>query len=484
MTFVPSLTLDPAAPRAFGRAAAAALVTAVPTALAVAPAAAQTLPPDADSATALMMNVEDGFTVAAVGDIIIARPMAQTDDPVFMRALDVIARADVGFGNFETSAIDIRNFDGYPQAEYGGAWLIGVPGIARDLADLGFDMLSRANNHTTDWGVEGMRETSRHLDEAGLVHAGAGETRAEARAGRYFETPRGRVGMVSMASSFTPLSRAMDPMGEAPGRPGLSALRTTVNALVTQEELDMLRRIRDEQPEGSVRIPEDDPDDRLSLFGVNYRVSDERGIVQEMNEVDLAEILRAIRSTKRNSDFVIATIHAHDPGNWSDEPPRFLIDLAHASIDAGADKFVGHGPHQLRGIEIYKGKPIFYSLANFVFQVEEQEPVGRDLYENFGLDPTEITDPEFNRRWLDLYFNDPIWYESVIAESVFSGGQVSGIRLHPVEMGFEMRGGNRGVPRAAGPEAAQKILELLAELSRPFGTEIEIEDGVGVIRVR
>ena len=468
------------------RAAFLALVLAAFAAVpALAPSvAAQALPPDADSATALLMNVEDGFTVAAVGDMIIARPVSQFADPGFVQAMDVIARADVGFGNFETSAIDIRNFDGYPQAEYGGAWLIGVPQIARDLAALGFDMVSRANNHTTDWGIEGMRATSRHLDEAGLIHAGAGETRAEARAGRYLDTPKGRVGIVSMASSFTPISRAMDPMGEAPGRPGLSALRTTRHVLVTSEELGVLRRIRDEQPEGSVRIPYDEPDNRLSLFGVSYRVGDGRGTEQEMNEVDLAEILQAIRKAKRNSDFVIATIHAHDPGNWSDQPPGFLVDLARATIDAGADEFIGHGPHQLRGIEVYKGKPIFYSLANFLFQVEEQEPVARDLYENFGITPEEITDPEFNRRWLDLNFDDTVWYRSVIAESVFSGGQVREIRLHPVELGYEMRGGNRGVPRAASAGAGREILESLAELSRPMGTTIEIEDGVGVVRVR
>ncbi len=465
-------------------ASALVLCTALLSAPSAPPATAQTLPPDPDSATALAMNVQDGFTVAAVGDIIQVYPMAQIDDDGFVQAMDVIARADVAFGNFETSAIDIRNFDGYPQAEYGGMWLIGVPAIAQDLADLGFDMMARANNHTTDWGVEGMRATSRYLDQAGLIHAGAGETRAEARAGRYFDTSRGRVGMVSMASSFTPLSRAMDPMGEAPGRPGLSALRTTVHVIVTQDELDVLRRIRDEQPEGSVRIPDDDPTDRLSLFGVNYRLGDERGIVQEMNQVDLAEILQAIRKTKRNSDFVIATIHAHDPGNWSDKTPQFLIDLAHATIDAGADQFIGHGPHQLRGIEIYNGKPIFYSLANFVFQVEQQEPVARDLYENFGLDPAEITEPEFNRRWLNVYFDDPIWYESVIAESVFDGGRLSEIRLHPIEMGFELRGGNRGVPRMARPAAAQKILATLAELSRPLGTTIAIEQDIGVIRMR
>jgi len=77
-----------------------------------------------------------------------------------------------------------------------------------------------------------------------------------------------------------------------------------------------------------------------------------------------------------------------------------------------------------------------------------------------------------------------IWYESVIAESVFDGGRLSEIRLHPIEMGFELRGGNRGVPRMAGPAAAQKILATLAELSRPLGTTIAIERGIGVIRMR
>ena len=134
---------------------------------------------------------------------------------------------------------------------------------------------------------------------------------------------------------------------------------------------------------------------------------------------------------------MIATIHAHDPGNWSDRPPDFLEELARKAIDAGADQFVGHGPHQLRGLEIYKGKPIFYSLANFIFQVELQEPVGQDLYDRYGIDPKEVTDSEFNRRFLERGFGDSIWYESVIAESRYEGGTVAEIRLYPVELGYE-----------------------------------------------
>jgi Putative enzyme of poly-gamma-glutamate biosynthesis (capsule formation) len=63
-----------------------------------------------------------------------------------------------------------------PQAEFGGVWIIGTPGVARDLKSIGFDIMSRANNHATDWGLEGMRQTNRALDEAGIVHAGAAST--------------------------------------------------------------------------------------------------------------------------------------------------------------------------------------------------------------------------------------------------------------------------------------------------------------------
>lgn len=79
-----------------------------------------------------------------------------------------------------------------------------------------------------DWGVEGMRETSRVLDESVIGQAGAGENLAQAAAARFLETRRGRVGLVSFASSFassfTPMSRACDPASEAPGQPGLNAL--------------------------------------------------------------------------------------------------------------------------------------------------------------------------------------------------------------------------------------------------------------------
>ena len=80
-------------------------------------------------------------------------------------------------------------------------------------------------------------------------------------------------------------------------------------------------------------------------------------------------------------------------------------------------------------------------------------------------------------------FGDPIWYESVIAESRYEDGRVAEIKLYPVELGYELPGASRGIPRTARSDIGQKILETLQRLSQPYGTEIEIEDGIGVIRV-
>jgi poly-gamma-glutamate capsule biosynthesis protein CapA/YwtB (metallophosphatase superfamily) len=439
------------------------------------------MPAPRDPQRELATSVADGFTVAAVGDCIIARPVSQTAG--FAPVGRLLHDADVAFGNFEGTALDLTRTPAVPQAEFGGVWIIGTPAVARDLKTIGFDVMSRANNHATDWGLEGMRQTSRALDEAGIVHAGVGEHRAAARGARYFETDKGRVALISVASTFTPLSRSAPPAGEAPGRPGVNALRTTRYAFVTPDELRTLRMIRDQQPAGSVRISEKDAPDALELFGVRYKSADHRGFSYTMDAVDEREVLRSIRAAKQLSDFVIVTIHAHEPGNWSETPADFLPTLAHEAIDAGADEFIGHGPHQVRGIEVYRGKPIFYSLGNFIFQLDLLAPVASDLYEQYKMDGTTATDAEFNAMWNQLVFGGDVWYQSVVTTSRFEKGQLAEIQLRPVDLNYTARGADRGVPRAASPELAQTILERMARLSRPFGTQLVLERGAGVIRV-
>ncbi len=134
------------------------------------------------------------WSLAAVGDAIITRRLAQFDtdrDAGFEQMANVIRDADVAFLNLEISLFRLSEFKGWPEVETGGNWELGPPEAAADLKALGFDLFNRANNHTTDYGVEGMRATSRLLDELGLVHAGAGETLGDASRPAYFETPKG-----------------------------------------------------------------------------------------------------------------------------------------------------------------------------------------------------------------------------------------------------------------------------------------------------
>jgi poly-gamma-glutamate synthesis protein (capsule biosynthesis protein) len=77
-----------------------------------------------------------------------------------------------------------------------------------------------------------------------------------------------------------------------------------------------------------------------------------------------------IKDMKNDVDILLLSIH------WGVElsttPRKAEIDLARKLIDAGADIIMGHHPHVLQGIEIYKGKPIFYSLGNFVFGAKNE----------------------------------------------------------------------------------------------------------------
>lgn len=67
-------------------------------------------------------------------------------------------------------------------------------------------------------------------------------------------------------------------------------------------------------------------------------------------------------------------------------------------IDAGADVVAGHGPHVLRGIEMYTGRPMFYSLANFIFENGLVELQPADSYELLGLDGDSLPSDYFSKR--------------------------------------------------------------------------------------
>ncbi|HSX69502.1 MAG TPA: CapA family protein, partial [Pseudomonas sp.] len=123
-------------------------------------------------------DVEDGFCVVAVGDIIITHAIAAKLARRSPQLLDILKRGDVVVGNYECTAIDFNRYDGYPEALSGFSWLLSDADAPADLAGIGFNMMSRANNHALDWGAAGLKMTDALLDDAGIAHAGTGSSLA------------------------------------------------------------------------------------------------------------------------------------------------------------------------------------------------------------------------------------------------------------------------------------------------------------------
>jgi hypothetical protein len=433
------------------------------------------------------MKITQPFTLASVGDVIIVRPASQSNDPGLQSALKIIRDADAGFGNFESLIRDEKAFEG----PLGGS-MMGTKEVAADLKAMGFTLMNRAGNHLLDAGQEGLFETVRLMDRAGLAYAGVGRNLDEARAPRFVETPKGRLGLVGMYSETggnQSRLAATYRVGITGGRPGLNPLNLTRAISVSADHLALLKRVKDAVYEhrtdyaNPVRPPSGDTATAVEFFGTMYKAGRTPGeLTYTINPRDLQENLKSIKNGKQYSDFMIATIHAHQGDSilqsflFEDHPPDFLVELAHASIDSGADAFVGHGPHVLRGIEIYKGKPVFYNLGEFFREWDWSCDC------NFSANG-DVTQAENVVRGLETRgVVEAINYESAIALSRFDKGQLQEVRIFPMWGRHDGPLSRRGLPMTAPTEIAQRILRRLQKLSEPFGTRIDIQGNIGIIR--
>jgi poly-gamma-glutamate synthesis protein (capsule biosynthesis protein) len=421
------------------------------------------------------------MTFALTGDAIISQRLSPYDEPEYLRMIEIIRDADLAFTNLE---VLFHNYEeGYPAAHSGGTWMAAEPYIAGELVWAGFDMVSRANNHTMDYGAGGLRATTRALDDVGLVHAGAGENLAQARSPAYLETAGGRVALISVASTFADEDRAGPQRGDIRGRPGLNPLRYERTYAVSAASLQKLREVAEEL---GYRVG--NREDQVRFMRQRFIVADPPGSRTEAHEGDLAEILGSVRDARRQADWVVVTSHSHEGAASRQQPADFLVGFARAAVDAGADVFIGHGPHVLRGIEIYKGKPIFYSLSNFIFQNETIRYLPGDIYEAYDLPPNATTADAFDRRneasRTGGFPGQRIYWESVIAAPIFVDGVLKEIRLYPITLGFGKPRPQRGRPHLADKEAGQRIIGELRELSDPFGVQVQYlaAENIGLIR--
>jgi poly-gamma-glutamate synthesis protein (capsule biosynthesis protein) len=224
----------------------------------------------------------------------------------------------------------------------------------------------------------------------------------------------------------------------------------------------------------------------LNFFGRRFTAGAKPGLTTVPLAEDVDEIAAVVRSASGLADYTIVTIHAHEGGRDRLVPADFLIAFARAAIDAGADMFVGHGPHVLRGIEIYKGKPILYSLGDFIFQNETLLRLPSENYEPYDL-PADKHVNDFNDARYDFdksgFPADRMIWEAVVAVPRFRGEQLLELALHPITLGFGKARSVRGRPMFADGDLGQKILDDIVKLSSAMGTKVTVRDGVGYVTV-
>jgi len=185
------------------------------------------------------------------------------------------------------------------------------PGNVPCLVAAGIDACALANNHVLDWSVEGLRETLASLHSHGILTAGAGEDLSEAMRPAIIE-PEGGPGIVlySIAKRDSGLPASWTATESSPG-----------------------------------------------VFGFRRVIS-----------TKAAALIRDVQERKQQGEIVVVSIHWG--GNWGYAVDREHTQFARMLIDAGADVIHGHSAHHVRGIEVYRERPVIYGSGEMLDDYE------------------------------------------------------------------------------------------------------------------
>lgn len=365
------------------------------------------------------------ITITLAGQAMI-RSDIRTSAPAAVSAIKQLLAGDVIFTNVEGTIAEKGE-----ETNEGRGFL--MPPEALDaLQSLGFNLLAFSDNHAFDLKTTGIQNTLREANKRNIAHAGTGNTLEAAAAPAYLKTPNGTVALVAIASGLIPAGA-----NATVNRPGINELRVFAGEKLNEATADL--------PDSPGNAP--NPDDGK-------------------------RILSSIREARQHASVVIVYQHNHVFGNKSFStiftegmqerlaPNEWLVRWTHAEIDAGADIVVMHGAPLLHGVEIYNGRPIFYDLGNFIYNV-----------------PPVLT-----------YIDEPMSWESAVATVQFEGGKLQSIKLRPIVLNNIGEGqpdvhneytnnqflDTRGLPSAAKGARARHILDRVAEFSKPFGTTVAV----------
>lgn len=295
------------------------------------------------------------ITVASVGDLILDEPEPYS---FLAPSADLLRAADVTVGHVEvphsTTTAQHSTDVPAPPAD---------PAALAALAEAGFDVVTLAGNHIYDAGDAGVADTVAHARAAGLVTTGAGADLAQARTPAVVERAGLRVGVLSYNCVGPRESWATS------RKAGCAYVH-----VLTHYELDHA------SPGGPPKV---------------YTFADPDS---------LAAMADDVRALRQRVDVVLVSLHkgvGHTPAAVA----MYEGPVARAAVDAGADAVFGHHAHIMRGVETYRGKPIFHGLGNFV-------TVTRALTPGDGQSSEELRAWAKRRKELYGFAPDPAmpWY--------------------------------------------------------------------------
>jgi poly-gamma-glutamate capsule biosynthesis protein CapA/YwtB (metallophosphatase superfamily) len=427
------------------------------------------------------------LTLAAVGDCMLGRRVSELQDPDFLALVELLRSADCVWGNCEMVCSN-------PEAVYRAykeidPHVLCEPWAADELRFMGINLMGTANNHTMDFGDAGLVSTLESLDRAGIIHAGAGLDLIQAARPAFLKTAAGRVALVACASSFFDHYAAGLPHSTFKGRPGLNPLQIQYavevddalfkeleqaqtilqDLLGWQEMADTLRQMERLRPAGTTLFLE-----------TPIRAAQKVDVRSHPRLTDVDRVVKAIQIARPRARLVIVSVHAHGMRGNAETPDPFLPSFARVCLEAGADICLVTGPHVLRGIEIYEGKPVFYSLGNFFSHFDGFSRFAAPAKAPAHPSPAPPAKPEK----IGLHHQRRFWESFVPRVTFADNGEVLDIELYPVTLGLEGPTCEHGTPRLARGNEANRILTRLVDLSQLYATRIDLEGEVGRVRLR
>ncbi|MCJ7836518.1 CapA family protein [Cuneatibacter sp. NSJ-177] len=322
--------------------------------------------------------MEKDFVFLATGDIGMNR---ENPSSIFDGVRDTLNKGDLVFGQLEPCLASV----GTPACQ-SRLPMRGDPKGAGAIREAGYDVISFATNHCMDWGREAFFQTIDVLKKEELRVIGAGKDISEARKPAIVEINGTKIGFLGYNTILPQDYYATK------DRPGCAPMRG----------LTVYEPIEHDQPGTPCRIhtfPHRD---------------------------DLKQLLEDIRMLRKQVDIVALSIHwgiHFIPAVLAD----YQRDVAHAAIDAGADVILGHHTHILKPIEVYKGKVIFYSLANFALDPPQA------FAENLDQQDQHQEMMKLNKDWKNSKKKMPEdSYKTILARMTVRGGAIQKVEYLPV----------------------------------------------------